>query len=129
MAALSKEEQVKLEEDIMKATKEVVEEQVECGVDIVTDGEVRRENYIHYFCRFVDGIDFENKTDIQCRGVYSAQVPTIRGKVAWRGPMSCADEWKKSQDVSKVPVMYTLPGPMTIMGSTSNAHYEKDREL
>ena len=32
----------------LKAAKEVIEDQIACGIDIVTDGEVRRENYIHY---------------------------------------------------------------------------------
>jgi len=119
-----------LEMEIMKATEEVIKEQVDCGVDVVTDGEVRRENYIHYFCRFVNGIDFENKTEIQARnGAFTANVPSINGPVSWRGPMSCADEWKKAQAVSAVPVKYTLPGPMTIMGSTANVHYKDDKEL
>jgi len=99
-------------------------------VDVVTDGEVRRENYIHYFCRFVDGIDFENKTEIAARnGAFTANVPTINAPVKWRGPMSCAEEWKKAQALSKVPVKYTLPGPMTIMGSTANSFYKDDKEL
>jgi 5-methyltetrahydropteroyltriglutamate--homocysteine methyltransferase len=99
-------------------------------VDVVTDGEVRRENYIHYFCRFVDGIDFGNKTEIKARnGAFTANVPSINREVSWRGPMSCADEWKKSQSVSSVPVKYTLPGPMTIMGSTANVYYKDDKQL
>eukprot|EP00929_Paragymnodinium_shiwhaense_P008537 TRINITY_DN1124_c0_g1_i1.p2 TRINITY_DN1124_c0_g1~~TRINITY_DN1124_c0_g1_i1.p2 ORF type:complete len:395 (+),score=121.00 TRINITY_DN1124_c0_g1_i1:439-1623(+) len=130
MASLSKEEKVQLETDIMKATKEVCREQIECGVEEVTDGEVRRENYIHYFCRFVDGIDFDNKTQIAARnGAFTANVPTIVGPIKWGGGMSCAEEWKKSQEVSPVPVKYTLPGPMTIMGSTANAHYKDDAQL
>jgi len=51
-------------EDIFeKATKEIIKDQEECGIDILTDGEVRRENYIHYHCRHLDGIDFENLTE------------------------------------------------------------------
>merc|ERR1719446_1186828 len=119
----------KLEENIMKATEEVIKEQCECGVEEVTDGEIRRENYIHYFCRFVEGIDFKAKTEIAARnGAFTAKVPTIVGKVSWRGSMSLAEEWKKSQAVSSVPVKYTLPGPMTIMGSTADAFY-KDEQL
>nr|UKS50404.1 B12-independent methionine synthase 2 isoform 2 [Karenia mikimotoi] len=130
MAGLDKDGLDKLEGYIMKATKEVIQEQVDCGVEEVTDGEVRRENYIHYFCRFVEGIDFQNKTEIQARnGAFTAQVPTINAEGKWRGPMSCADEWKKAQAVSSVPVKYTLPGPMTIMGSTANSHYKDDRHL
>lgn len=132
---LSEEGRAKLEQDIMKATEEVIKEQKDCGVDIVTDGEVRRENYIHYFCRFVEGIDFENKTSIQARnGAFTADVPTINGPVSWRGTngpvsMNCAEEWKKAQALSSTPVKYTLPGPMTIMGSTANVHYKNDKEL
>ena len=45
-----------------KATEEVIKDQIECGIDILTDGEVRRENYIHYHCRHLDGIDFNKLT-------------------------------------------------------------------
>ena len=41
-----------------KATKDIIEDQIKCGIDIITDGEVRRENYIHYHCRHIKGIDF-----------------------------------------------------------------------
>ena len=39
------------EQIFLKATKQVILDQEECGIDIITDGEVRRENYIHYHCR------------------------------------------------------------------------------
>jgi len=41
-----------------RATHEVVREQDQLGIDIPGDGEVRRENYIHYHCRNLDGINF-----------------------------------------------------------------------
>jgi len=130
VAGLSGSELEKLEADVMRATEEVVQEQLSCGVDVVTDGEVRRDNYIHYFCRFVDGIDFVNLTETSVRnGAFTAKVPTITGEVTWRGPMSCAEEWKKSQAVSSAFVKYTLPGPMTIMGSTHDAFYKDEERL
>jgi len=130
MAGLSQAELADLERDIMRATRDVIHEQCDCGVENVTDGEVRRENYIHFLCRFIEGIDFQEKTEIQARnGAFTAAVPTIRADVKWRGPLSCAEEWKKSQAVSPVPVKYTLPGPMTIMGSTANAYYKDDKKL
>ena len=46
----------------LKTAKEVIKDQIECGIDIVTDGEVRRENYIHYHCRHIQGIDFNKLT-------------------------------------------------------------------
>ena len=42
-----------------KAAGEVIADQVAAGIDIPTDGEVRRENYIHYHCRHLEGIDFK----------------------------------------------------------------------
>ena len=66
----------------LKATKEVIQDQVECGIDIVTDGEVRRENYIHYHCRHLAGIDFNQLTKKVARtGNYECYLPTITNKV------------------------------------------------
>ena len=42
---------------VNEASKQVIDDQIACGIDIVTDGEVRRENYIHYHCRHLKGID------------------------------------------------------------------------
>ena len=44
------------------ATESAIADQVACGVDIPTDGEQRRENYIHYHCRHLTGFDFEALT-------------------------------------------------------------------
>ena len=57
------------------------------GVDIVTDGEVRRENYIHDHCRHLDGMDFAVLTEKHVRGVYSARLPTITAPVRAREPL------------------------------------------
>lgn len=69
----------RLEAILDRATTEVVREQVELGIDIPTDGEVRRENYIHYHCRHLAGIDFETLTEKQMRDHYQARLPTITG--------------------------------------------------
>merc|ERR1719379_22758 len=126
------ESQAMLEMDIMQATEEVICEQCDCGVEIVTDGEVRRENYIHYLCRFIEGISFETLTTKSVRNnAYVAQLPTITGPVSWRGGMSCGEEWAKAQ--AKAPagthVKYTLPGPMTIIGSVADEYYKNDAKL
>nr|MBT6354088.1 5-methyltetrahydropteroyltriglutamate--homocysteine methyltransferase [Pelagibacteraceae bacterium] len=51
------------EQIFLKATKQVILDQEECGIDILTDGEVRRENYIHYHCRHLEGVDFNTLTE------------------------------------------------------------------
>jgi len=55
------------EESLIRATCEAIQDQIDCGIDIPTDGEQRRENYIHYHCRHLDGIDFENLTNKEHR--------------------------------------------------------------
>lgn len=131
MSSQTEESKKQLEQDIMKATTEVIGAQCQCGVDIPTDGEVRRENYLHYLCRFIEGIDFNKPKELSVRNnAYTAVVPTITGPVSWRGGMSCAEEWKQAQEKAlNVPVKYTLPGPMTIIGSVADEYYKDDRRL
>lgn len=59
MRALGEEAEATLD----RATRDAVQDQVNAGIDIPTDGEVGRENYIHYHCRHLDQIDFENLTE------------------------------------------------------------------
>ncbi len=59
----------RLEAILERATVEIVREQVDLGVDNPTDGEVRRENYIHYHCRHLAEINFEQLTEKQMRGL------------------------------------------------------------
>jgi 5-methyltetrahydropteroyltriglutamate--homocysteine methyltransferase len=119
-----------LEEMFDKATAAAVADQVECGIDIVTDGEQRRENYIHYHCRHLTGFDFENLTRKVLRsGAYETELPTIRGKVEPNGNHFLDRDWKVAQLFTDRPVKLTVPGPITIMDTTANAHYDSDREL
>lgn len=130
LANQSSEDKENLEANFMRATKELCKIQSDCGINVVTDGEVRRENYIHYLCRFIGGIDFDNLTETVIRnGAMKACLPTIREKISWQGLLDVAGEWRKAQDVSPVPVKYTLPGPMTIMGTTHNAFYQDEPAL
>ena len=57
----------KAEELFLNAADEVIKDQIECGIDVVTDGEVRRENYIHYHCRHIAGVDFNTLTEKAAR--------------------------------------------------------------
>ena len=106
----------------IKATKEILEEQIDCGIDIVTDGELRRENYIHYHCRQIKGIDFNNLTEkISRTGNYKCWLPTIVSKVEASDPFLVHD-WKVSQNMSSKPVKITIPGPMTIADTIANKY-------
>ncbi len=119
----------KAEELFLRATKEIIQDQKECGIDIITDGEVRRENYIHYHCRHLAGIDFNNLTEKVARtGNYKCWLPTITNKISSRDPF-LVDEWKHNQSLSNKPIKITIPGPMTITDTIANTYYKSDEEM
>ncbi len=112
-----------------RGTRAAVEDQVACGVDVPSDGEIRRENYIHYHCRHLDGFDFEHLTETAVRGGnYRARLPTIRGPVRARAHFLDRD-WRVAQGCTDRPVKITLPGPLTIADTTVDAHYGDPRAL
>ena len=107
-----------------RATAQVVADQIACGIDIVTDGEVRRENYVHYQCRHFDGFDFQNLAHRVLRnGAYEADLPAIRGPVRAQGQSVLVRDWQVAQAASDRPVKMTLPGPMTISDTTADEFY------
>jgi len=113
-----------------RATKEAIEDQLACGIDIPTDGEQRRENYIHYHCRHFKGIDFENLTNkVHRNGAAVADLPSITGKIEPNGEHFLDRDYKIAQGYSDEPVKITLPGPITIMDTTADIFYKNDRQL
>lgn len=116
-------------DDILdQATIEVVSEQDKLGIDIPTDGEVRRENYIHYHCRHLKGVDFEALSEKQMRGHYTARLPTITGPIE-AGQVFLVRDWQIAQSATKKPVKMTVPGPMTIGDSIADDFYKDDGRL
>lgn len=114
----------------VRATKQAIEDQVTVGIDIPTDGEQRRENYIHYHCRNLIGVDFENLTSRTLRdGAYTAELPTIAGKISPRGNHFLDHDFHVAQGFTDRPVKITVPGPTTIMDTTANVHYADDKQL
>ena len=94
----------------LRATKEVIEDQIECDIDIVTDGEVKRENYIHYHCRHLEGSDFNKLTKKVIRtGNEECWLSTITSKIEAKDIFLVMD-WAKAQQLSDRPVKITVPG-------------------
>jgi 5-methyltetrahydropteroyltriglutamate--homocysteine methyltransferase len=116
------------EELFRRATAEVIGDQISAGIDIVTDGEVRRENYIHYQCRHFTGFDFEQLGRHRIRGTIDTLLPTIRGRVSFaESPL--VHDYRVAQALSSKPVKVTLPGPLTIIDTTVDRSYHDDRAL
>ena len=108
---------------ISRGVQEVIADQIEAGIDIPTDGEVPRENYIHYHCRHIEGIDFGVLTEVSLRNdAYSARLPTVNGPVS-SGNIFLVQDWKRAQACTDRPVKITIPGPMTITDTTADAYY------
>ena len=113
-----------------RATAEAVADQVACGIDIPTDGEMRRENYIHYQCRFFEGFDFENLEHRVLRnGAYETMLPAIRSPIRGGETPVLAGDWLAAQAATDRPVKITLPGPMTISDSTADCCYDDPQRL
>ncbi|MEC9092348.1 MAG: cobalamin-independent methionine synthase II family protein [Planctomycetota bacterium] len=106
-----------------RATHDVVQDQVNAGIDIPTDGEVGRENYIHYHCRHLENIDFQNLTQRPLRnGNYAARLPTVRGPLRPR-ELFLRRDWKRAQKHTEKPVKITMPGPLTMTDTLADGFY------
>ncbi len=118
------------EELLLRATRAAIEDQLACGVDIPTDGEQRRENYIHYHCRNLEGIDFSDLTSkVHRNGAAVADLPTISAPVAPKDDHFLDRDFLVAQRYSERPVKITVPGPLSIIDTTANSHYASERDL
>ena len=114
---------------ITRGTHEAVLDQVNAGIDIPTDGEIARENYIHYHCRHLEGIDFDNLEEKTLRnGNYSSFLPTVRGPVK---PIDLflVDDWIRAQSITNKPVKITMPGPLTMADTVVDKFYGNQKEF
>ncbi len=113
---------------LVQGTREILLDQVQAGIDIPTDGEIRRENYIHYHCRHLDGIDFAHLSEKTMRsGSWTAWVPTIVSPIRARAPFLPHD-WRIAQSITARPIKVTVPGPMTIYDTIADAYYGDEKQ-
>ena len=97
--------------------------QEDAGIDIVGDGEMSRQHFVHGFLEFVDGIDFANKVEMGIRADrYKAMVPVVRGALTLKGRVHRA-EARHARAHTKQKLKITLPGAMTIADTVADAHY------
>jgi len=107
----------------LDATLLAVKLQEDAGIDIVCDGEMSRQHFVHGFLEFADGIDFANKVEMGIRADrYKAMVPVVRGALTLKGRVHQA-EARHARAHTKNQMKITLPGPMTIADTVADAHY------
>jgi 5-methyltetrahydropteroyltriglutamate--homocysteine methyltransferase len=114
-----------LEEAQDAATLAAIHDMVEAGVDLVTDGEVRRESYSNRFATALDGIDIENPGTAIDRTGHPNPVPRIAGPIRRKGPVEARDAelLVASVRASGRAAKITIPGPFTMVQQAQNDHY------
>jgi 5-methyltetrahydropteroyltriglutamate--homocysteine methyltransferase len=105
------------------ATLLALKEQEDASIDIVTDGEMSRQHFVHGFLEFVDGIDFAHKVEMGIRADrYKAMVPQVVGELRLKGRVHGA-EARLARAHTKKRLKVTMPGPMTIVDTIADRHY------
>lgn len=113
-----------------RATREVVQQQEQLGIDIPTDGEVRRENYIYYYCRHLNGIDFNTLSQKKARnGAWNVFAPTITSTITAPENNFLVRDYQVAQAATKNRIKMTIPGPMTIADSVTDTYYYNEEKL
>ena len=117
-----------LEEAQDDATRLAVADMVEAGVDVVTDGEMRRESYSNRFATALEGIDLDEPGIALDRTGHENPVPRVVGPVRRREPVEVRDvEFLRSVTDRRIKI--TVPGPFTMTQQAQNDHYPDGRSL
>ena len=104
------------------ATRVAIREQEEAGLDIITDGEIRRESYSNRFATALDGLDLDNYGTVMTRSGSPVPVPRITGRISRARPVEVED-LKFLRDHTDRKVKITLPGPFTMSLQAQNDYY------
>jgi 5-methyltetrahydropteroyltriglutamate--homocysteine methyltransferase len=96
--------------------------QEDAGLDIVTDGEVRRESYSNAFATALDGVDVDNPGTALDRSGHPNPVPRITGPIRRRRPVNVADVRFLRAHTDRT-IKVTVPGPFTMAEQAQNNHY------
>jgi 5-methyltetrahydropteroyltriglutamate--homocysteine methyltransferase len=111
------------------ATVLAVRDQERAGVDIVTDGEMRRESYSNRFATALDGMDSDHPAQVPARTPGRFQiVPRVVGPIRRRGPVQVRDAMFLRAQTER-PIKITVPGPFTMTQQLHDEHYRDDTAL
>src|SRR5215475_4493856 len=110
------------------ATQLAIRAQERAGLDILTDGEIRRESYSNRFATALDGVDIDNPGTALDRSGHPNPVPRVTGPVRRRHPVEVADLAFLRTNTSRT-VKITVPGPFTMAQQAQNDHYASTEDL
>jgi 5-methyltetrahydropteroyltriglutamate--homocysteine methyltransferase len=104
------------------ATILAIRAQERAGLDIVTDGEIRRESYSNHFATALDGVDVDHPGEALDRSGHPNPVPRVVGPVARRGPVEVGDlQFLRANTDRRIKM--TVPGPFTMSQQAQDDHY------
>ncbi|MBB3177140.1 uroporphyrinogen decarboxylase family protein [Variovorax sp. Sphag1AA] len=116
-----------LEEAQNDATIMAIRAQEEAGLDIVSDGEIRRESYSNRFATALDGVDLDNPGSALDRSGHPNPVPRIVGKIVRRHAVEVGDlKFLRAHTDRQVKI--TVPGPFTMLQQAQNDFYASEEE-
>jgi len=109
------------------ATRLAIRAQESAGLDIITDGEIRRESYSNRFATALEGVDIDNPGTALDRSGHPNPVPRIVGRIRRKHPIEVQDLlFLKKNTTRKVKI--TVPGPFTMFQQAQNDFYQSDEE-
>ena len=110
------------------ATRLAIRDMELAGIDIITDGEMRRESYSNRFATALDGVDIDNPGSIINRIGTKSFVPRIVGPIRRRAPVEVSDvEFLRRHTEKRIKI--TLPGPFTMAQQSLDEHYGDEEAL
>jgi len=109
------------------ATLLAIRAQEAAGLDVITDGEIRRESYSNRFATALEGIDIDNPGTALDRSGHPNPVPRIVGKIRRKHPVEVDDVAFLRSHTDRL-IKMTVPGPFTMSQQAQNDHYPSDEE-
>jgi 5-methyltetrahydropteroyltriglutamate--homocysteine methyltransferase len=110
------------------ATLLAIRDMERAGIDIITDGEMRRESYSNRFATALEGLDLANPGQVKTRSGQMTPVPRVVAKLRRTGPVELRDMQFLRANTS-LPAKITLPGPFTMGQQAKNEFYKDDEEM
>jgi len=110
------------------ATLLAIRAQEQAGLDIITDGEMRRESYSNRFATALEGVDIDNPGTALDRSGHPNLVPRVTGKVRRRHPVEVRDVEFLRRNTDRM-IKMTVPGPFTMSQQAQNDFYKSDEAM
>src|SRR5215204_1181018 len=110
------------------ATLLAIRAQEQAGLDIITDGEMRRESYSNRFATALEGVDIDNPGTALDRSGHPNPVPHVVGKVRRKHPVEVRDVQFLRRNTDRM-IKITVPGPFTMAQQAQNDFYHDEEEM